>query len=265
MKNALPLLGKDILVTRGLHEGKRMAEDIKTYGGTVHHVPLLSFRYHQDKREHTYINELNSYEWIIFTSKNAVSFFVEILKNNNFQLEDVTAKVVVVGKKTKEYVEKHHISVSFFPNDFSAEGVVEAFLQRNITPAKILIPKGNLARDVIATSLEQKGFICDEWIIYETFLPEQSKVELAKIIKNDSIDVYTFTSSSTIHHFMKVVHDYQLEDRLMNKVVACIGPIAKRTAEEYNLHVNICPKVYTVHDMIHEIIQYYNEHSVEGK
>ena len=75
-------------------------------------------------------------------------------------------------------------------------------------------------------------------------------------MRAQEVDVITFTSSSTIHHFMQIVEQYQLHPLLERIIIACIGPITKKAALQYGLQVDICPGEYTTEAMLQELIDH---------
>ena len=112
------------------------------------------------------------------------------------------------------------------------------------------LAKGNFARTIISDKINNVGANCDEVIVYETVLPQESVPKLVYVLQAQEVDVITFTSSSTIHHFMQIVEQYQLHLLLESLIIACIGPIAKKAALQYRLKVDICPDVYTTDAML---------------
>lgn len=87
------------------------------------------------------------YDWLIFSSKNAVKYFYKYLKSLNVDY------IAVIGVKTAQYCESLGIHVDYMPDDFSQEGFLEAFNKIN---KKILIPSSELARPLLSTSLSKK-------------------------------------------------------------------------------------------------------------
>ena len=55
---------------------------------------------------------------------------------------------------------------------------------------------------------------------------------------------------------MQIVEQYQLHPLLESLIIACIGPIAKKTAQQYELKVDICPNEYTIEAMLQELITF---------
>ncbi|WP_175990856.1 uroporphyrinogen-III synthase [Bacillus sp. Marseille-Q1617] len=256
MNGEKPLDQIKVLITRGKEGAKDLSSLIEGNGGVPVVIPLLDFKSYDDPRGTSLLSSIHNYEWIIFTSKNGVSFFLDQLEKHNIKSSSLSAKFAAVGTKTERYCENRGLPVSFVPEDFTGDDFVQPFITKGKPGGKVLIPKGNLARDVIAKELNASGIHCDEWIVYETILPQESIGNLKEVISEGSVDILTFTSSSTVHHFMKVIERYSLHAYIRNLPAACIGPLTKKTAEEYGFHVKICPNTYTVDDMVAEIIQY---------
>jgi uroporphyrinogen-III synthase len=253
MKEHLPLLGKSILVPRGKKEAKAFSTLVIKYGGVPVEIPLLSFRPivpSEEMKEKMY--NIYTYDWIIFTSNVTVETFLATANN----IFDLLPKIAVIGKRTEDVLTSKGYKVDFVPDEYVAEGFVREFLPLVQKGMKVLIPKGNLARDYIAESLNAAGAHVDELIVYETYLPEESKSQLKDAIIEKQIDILTFTSPSTVDHFMEVINENGLHQFLDDCLISCIGPITKERIESVGLHVHVIPETYTVVDMLGKIISY---------
>lgn len=263
MKSSLPLSGREILVTREAKAAEGMADIIRDRGGIPRVVPLIAFRPFKDPEELTYLENLSSYEWIFFTSKNGVNFFFEKLKEYNISLEDYSGKFAAVGRKTCLTLESFGLQADFVPENFTAADFAEEFLEKINTASSVLISKGNLAKDTISAFLFDRDIACDEWITYETYFPIDHETRLIKLLKKKELTALTFTSSSTIKRFMKIVMDNHLLESVKELTVACIGPVTKKTAEGYGLTVDVMPVRYTVEDMIENLSEYFASQKLE--
>lgn len=253
MKEQLPLLGKRILVPRGKKEAKAFSSLVRKYGGVPMEIPLLSFRPIVPTKEMKEIlYNINTYDWIIFTSNVTVETFLATANNCYERLP----KIAVIGNRTELVLTNKGYKVDFVPDEFVAEGFVREFLPIVQKGMKVLIPKGNLARDYIAESLTAAGAYVDELIVYETYLPEESKSHLKDAISEKHIDILTFTSPSTVDHFMEVINENGLHQFLDDCLISCIGPITKERIESVGLSVHVIPETYTVEDMLKKIITY---------
>lgn len=259
MKEHLPLLGKRILVPRGKKEAKAFSALVEKYGGVPMEIPLLSFRPIVPSEEMKEIlNHINTYDWIIFTSNVTVETFLTLVKNQSVSLP----RIAVIGKRTSAVLISKGFKVDFVPAEYVAEGFVREFLPLVQTGMKVILPKGNLARDYIAEELTAAGAHVDELVVYETYLPDDSKSKLRDAIREKQIDILTFTSPSTIDHFMEVINENGLYPFLEDCLISCIGPITKERIESVGLRVHVIPETYTVEDMLKKLISYLEQENM---
>lgn len=252
-----PLRGKKVLIPRDKKQAKPFAELVAQKEGVPVVIPLLAFRPVQDNGELIpVLDNLDDYSWIIFTSNTTVETFFALLPENR----NLSANIAAIGEKTAESLSAKNVPVAFVPSEYVAESFVKEFLPRVQQGEKVLIPKGNLARNVIASSLREHGVIADEVTIYETYFPEKSKRRLMEVLEGQELDILCFTSPSTVDHFMSVVNSGGFHDKLSNCIVACIGPIAKRRAEKHGLKVDVMPEIYTVPELIKAVISFLEEY-----
>ncbi|MGE8206069.1 uroporphyrinogen-III synthase [Heyndrickxia sp. NPDC080065] len=252
MIDGLPLQGKKILVTRGGEKGNNLASKITEFGGVSFVTPLIDFELNQDLNAATYIEKLDFYDWIIFTSQNGVDFFFKELKRLYPGLTPSKIKnhIAAVGSKTKKAIEKYHVYVDFYPKKFSAADFLVQFIEEVPLPNQVLIPKGNLASKTIAEGLEKKKVIVDEWIVYNTFFPKENKEKLVEILQKNDFNYATFTSPSTFHHFMEIVKEYSLQKQISGIEFVTIGAVTKKTVEDYGYSVAVSPEIYTIDSML---------------
>ena len=201
------------------------------------------------------IQHISNYEWFILTSQNGVRFFFKLIEKYDVPRHTLP-KIAVIGTKTEEELVRYGYKADFIPKQFVAEAFVEEFVSKLDGDTQVLLAKGNLARTIIAEAINQVGASCDEVIVYETVLPKESVQQLVHVLREREAEVITFTSSSTIHHFMQIVEQYQLHPYLESLIIACIGPVAKKTALQYGLKVDICPEVYTTEAMLKDLAIY---------
>lgn len=251
--SSLPLRGKNILVPRSKGQAHSFSELVEKYGGNPVEIPLLAFRPARSPEIHAITNQLHAYDWIIFTSSITVETFLSLLHPSD---RKHMPKIAAIGKKTESFLLTKGFQVDFTPEEFVAEGFVEEFKPYVKKGMKVLIPKGNLARNYIAAQLSSHGAVVDEAIIYETFFPEDSRELIKDKLTHNQLDILTFTSPSTIDHLMAVVKENNLYEKVEACIIGCIGPVTKERIESYGLKVHVAPDIYTVHHMIKSTIDY---------
>jgi uroporphyrinogen-III synthase len=254
----MSLLGKKVLVTREKGQAGEFSAKLKEQGAIPIEVPLIQISLPTLIDERV-LKQWNEYDWIVFTSQNGVKYFFQLLEH--FQLstsETKRPKVAAVGEKTAKLLRKKWGTVDLVPDEFVAESLAEAMKQHVQEGERILLVKGNLARATLRQQLQSLTEVTD-LIVYETTIHHQAKEDLVRLLEQKQVDVLTFTSSSTVRHFVELLEGAPLEQWVKDVVVACIGPITKQTAQELGIRVDICPHTYTLDGMIEAMNDYFKE------
>ncbi|MEI4829472.1 uroporphyrinogen-III synthase [Bacillus sp. FJAT-53711] len=246
------LRGKTVLITRAKQQAKEMSTEVRKQGGIPLEIPLLHITAVSNESFQQVRDELDTYNWIIFTSKNGVNFFLDGIK----QSLPHTIKIAAVGVKTKKELEKRGYTVHFVPTAFVAEAFAEEFVSYIGSGTRVLLPKGNLARDVIPEALRGHGAIVRELVVYETAVHVQKREQLIDALQSRGIDVITFASPSTVQSFIALLEDENWREWIKECTIACIGPITEREARKHFQNLLI-PKEYTIESMLQCISEYY--------
>ena len=257
-----PLFGKRIVLTRAREQAGEFARLLAAYGAepiaapTIKLVPPPSWEFVDQA-----IERLSGYSWLIFTSVNGIAPFMERLKKAR---RDVRAlahlQIGAIGPRTAEELTRYGLTADLIPPEFQAEGMVAALDQHDLAGTKILIPRAELARELLPEQLRMKGAAVDVVPVYRTVLPETGLSRLKEQLQAGAVDVVTFTSSSTVSNFVELIGGIEEARRLVRKTtLACIGPITARTAEQHRLPVTIMPGENTVPALAQAIVRFYSE------
>jgi uroporphyrinogen-III synthase len=252
----MDLQGKKILVTRAKAQASALSLQIMKNNGVPVEMPLITCKSISDKKAiHKAIEELHTYDWLVFTSKNGIDFFFdEIDKKIGGIVIPTTCKIAVVGKKTEEIIENYRVKVDLIPENFVAESLLESLLKVVKKDEKVLIPRGNLARNIIQENLRNNGIDVTDLVVYENIVESKSKQRLLSAIENQEIDIVTFTSSSTVDNFVQLLEGTNWRKYIDHIIFASIGPITSRTMIKHQLPVHIEPEEYTLHGMLNSIM-----------
>lgn len=253
-----PLWGKRIIVTRARAQASALVEKISELGGLPIEFPTISI-----EKEENYVTLLNAfknisnYDWLIFTSVNAVEIFFEEFRKVNMDIRDLKGiKVCAIGPATRESLEKRGIIVDTMPDEYRAEGIIEE-LRDKIQPGQwVLLPRARGARSLLPEAIKEWGAHVNEVFIYKAVAEKRVSKEMFEDIITGNVDFITFTSSSTVHNFVNIVGlDNALRINKKTKI-ACIGPITAKTAKEVGLSIDVVAKDYTIDGLIAAIINY---------
>ena len=256
-----PLDGKRILITRSREQSSEFATRLKKLGAnviefpTIEIVPPISWE-GLDRA----IQQLKLYHWIIFTSANGVHFFWQRLnETGQDQRLPSSIKVCAIGPATAGQLKKRESRVDYTPKEFIAEAVLKGFEKMTVQGRRILLARARVARDILPKGLRKIGAEVDVVEVYRTVKPRGGSKRLKELLTDGEIDVITFTSSSTVNHFVALFKKEDLPNLLKGITIACIGPITARTAKEWGMKVQIQPKQYTIPGLTSSIAEYFDK------
>lgn len=257
-----PLFGHRILVTREHSEGfeplEELGAEIMEFP-TIEIVPPLNWKELDDA-----VGMIESYNWLIFTSANGVKYFLRRFFELNRDIRELKGlRICAIGIRTAEEIKKYGIKVDLVPEEFNAEGLIEAFKTLTsqspnselLKGMRFLLPRAEVAREILPEKIRELGGEVDVVTAYRTVKPELYGKRLRRFLKEGRVSIATFTSASTFNNFMEIMGEdaYKL---LQGVVIAAIGPVTKRAIERAGLRVDIMPEKATTPAMVEEIIEW---------
>ena len=241
MPSNLPLAGKMIFLT-GTQKVQTIASFIEMQGGKVAAFPLIETNeiMAADDAQRTFL--CNDYDWLIFTSQNAVSAFAAKLERFQVEVQQIRCKVAAVGEKTAELLQMHGFQVDFMPSTYSAD----IFVQEFKGSGRVLFIRGNLAKSTIT-----EGIGADEWTVYET-LPTSLHIQAFKdALLAEPNPIVVFASPSAVHTYASEIASTIAWQRVK---FATIGHVTTRTLAGYGVEPVVQPKNYTMRAVIELLI-----------
>lgn len=247
----LPLFGKRVIVTRAKEQAGQLSEPLRSLGADAVEFPVIETVPAADFAPlDRAICSLEAYDWIIFTSVNGVRYFLERLDASPRDWRHLRARLCAIGPATRRALEALHLKVDLMPERYVAESLVEAFSNQELAGKRILLPRAAVARDLVPSALRARGAQVDVVEAYRTVLPESSR-KLAEEIFASKADWVTFTSSSTVRHFMELAG----RDVLKGVRIASIGPVTSQTARQLGLEVHAEASEHTIAGLIRALVE----------
>ena len=253
-----PLFGKTIIVTRSRDQASEFSEKLISLGANVLEFPTISITNPDnfdplDKG----IKRLESTDWIIFTSVNGVDSFFHRLFNLGGDIRDLKGvKICAIGPATAERIKEFRIRVDCQPPKYVAESVVEVFKKiDDLRGKRILMPRADIARSYLPEELQKLGADVMEVVAYKTVVASNGDAAILESLKDGVVDIVTFTSSSTVRNFVKIVGEDNLATFKEKVKFASIGPITTKTAEEMDIEVSIKADEYTIPGLTKAIVE----------
>ncbi|MHB9096742.1 MAG: uroporphyrinogen-III C-methyltransferase [Syntrophales bacterium] len=259
-----PLFGRGIVITRPEAQAEGLAELLRAAGARVISFPVIRIAPPESWEElDTALGRLEAYQWLIFTSANGVAFFFRRLREIGRDIRDLKGiRIATIGPATASAVEARGIRVDLVPEEFISEGVVKAFAGEDLRGSRTLLPRAKEARDVIPEGLAKMGARCDCATTYRTIRSDRTASELEPFFADGKIDAISFTSPSTVNHFLGIMGpDFQFPPRVR---IACIGPVTAAAARAAGLPVDILQERYTIPGLVDGLAAYFKK-EVKGK
>uniref|UniRef100_UPI00388F9510 uroporphyrinogen-III synthase n=1 Tax=Anaerovibrio sp. TaxID=1872532 RepID=UPI00388F9510 len=246
-----PLFGKKILVTRSRAQASKLTRQLEELGAECIEAPAISLKAPADayRSLDKALGGIDKYNWLIFTSTNGVDHFWQRLEKAGKDARALaSAKLCAIGSATAEALKQHGLIADVVPDRYQAEGIIEA-LKDMIKPGiRVLIPRAAQARAILPESLRKAGAEVAVVPAYETAIGEGNSEEIRQELQKGNIDAVTFTSSSTVTNFLKLLGG---DTSLLNKVKLCaIGPITAETMRKNGLSVSVEAAEYTIDGLV---------------
>jgi uroporphyrinogen III methyltransferase/synthase len=230
-----PLHGRTVAVTRARAQASQLAARLRALGAAVVEAPAIRIRPLPVEVDP------EGYDLLCLTSPNGVHLLFERLRDAR-ALAGI--RVAAIGPGTARALREHGIEPDVVPQDFTAEGLVEAL--RDLPVARALIARAQEARDVLPEALRERGAEVEVVALYETVA---EPLEADQLAAAGAADYVTFTSSSTVRFFFAAANG-----RPRGRVVS-IGPVTTQTLREHGVEPDVEAARHDVDGVVAAILQ----------
>jgi uroporphyrinogen III methyltransferase/synthase len=244
---ARPLFGRSIVVTRAREQASELADQLGALGAEVVELPAIAI----EPLDFT-VPDLEQYGWVVFTSPNAVSAFIDrgILPSNRDVRALGACAIATIGLATATELAARALRPDLVPDRFVAEALLEAFPDPQEPGERVLLPRAETARDVLPEGLQARGYRVDVLPVYRT-VPARLDPAVVERVLTGGVDAITFTSSSTVTNFCDAVREIPEPQ----PTVVSIGPITTKTAEEAGLRVDTEAGEHTIDGVVAALLE----------
>jgi len=236
------LSGKTVLITRAASQSAELRSRLEDLGArviecpTIHIVPPKTWKPVDEA-----IRRLNTYQWLLFTSANAVEQFMDRMGERRPAIP-----IAVVGSATSARLNDWGLTPSLVPKEFRAEGLLAAFPD-NLVGTRILFPRAEVARELLPDELRRRGATVDIVAVYRTVKALTGSI--GDILASEHVDCIVFTSPSTIPD--------DLHSLPAGTALAVIGPVTAEAAQLLGLKPDIVPVESTVSGLVEAIKRHF--------
>ena len=245
------LEGKTVLLTRARGQNRELGRLLEAIGARVLEIPTIEIREPADWQPvDRAIGLLAEYDWVVFSSANAVDAFLGRVGRAPLP------RVAVVGAQTARRAEARGVPVALVPGDYRSDGLLAAF-PADLGGVRLLLPRGDIAGDELTEGLRARGARVDTVTVYRTTLPAAGGAELRRYLRSAEIDCVTFTSGSTLRNLVSLLDVPDPPACLSGIAIAVIGPVTRMAAEDLGLRVAVEPREATVRSLAEAIRDYF--------
>lgn len=250
-----PLHGKRILVTRSRGQASRFAGELEALGAEVMEFPTIRIAPAADVEPlRAAIRAVGEFDWIVFTSVNAVEhFWLELQACGRDARALSGVSLCAIGPATAAALELHGVHADLVPTESVSEAVADALsTQVDLSGSRVLLPRAEIAREALPRLLGDRGAIVSDVAAYRTLPETRNAQEIRGHLESGALDLITFTSSSTVRNFVAAVGT-----RVGMAEIASIGPVTSRTARELGLEVAVEAREYTIPGLVRAVTEHY--------
>lgn len=250
-----PLFGRTIVVTRSRLQASSLCEKLRLAGARVIESPTIKIVQHQVSSEFTaFLEESDRFEHLVFTSVNGVEGFVASLIESGHDLRFLAGKkIICIGPATAEAFTSRGIKPDFVPETYVAEALLPWFSE--LKPAGVALLRAEKAREVLPETLRKLGHDVKVVSIYHTDFEKPDSEELLQAFSENSVDLVTFTSSSTAEGFARLIEGSGIRPETVK--AASIGPVTSDTCREIGFSVALEAEEFTIPGLIEAIEKHF--------
>ena len=251
-----PLQGLRIVVTRAAHQAEELARPLRELGAEAILLPVIAIAPPENPEPLRTAIQSDAYDWIIFTSANAVNVFAAELHAAGCVCR---ARIATIGSATREAAEASGFRVELVPEQYIAESLVDAFAAEDLSTCRLLVPSAAVTRDVVARALRARGAQVNVVAAYRNVLPLEAAEQARGVFQHPYPDWVSFASSSAVTNLVHLVGT----DMLREINLASIGPATSETVRSRGLTVAAEAQVHTVPGLVNAIVEcrYTSEHA----
>ena len=254
--DARPLFGKRVLVTRTREQASELSRALVARGAEAIELPTIRIEPSADPADVARAVQnvrTSAYQWIIFTSANAIDLFLDHLRDAGLDARALgRARLAAIGPGTGQALERRGLRADVVPARYIAEGLLDALTPFVVRGQRVLLPRASGARETLVDGLEARGAIVDELQLYRAAIPETLDAEGLRRLRAGEVDIATFASSSAVRNLVTMLGGDTAP--LRDVAIAAIGPVTAAAVRESGLDVAVEAADYTIDGLVEAIV-----------
>jgi uroporphyrinogen-III synthase len=238
-----------VLITRPRAQAARFSNALHQIGAQAVFFPTIEIKPVDDPVcLDLALYQLDSYDWMIFTSANAADVILNRLSNLGIEIPSQKLNVAAIGSKTAARLKDGGIFPDFVPDQYIAEAIIPGL--GDLRGRWVLLPMADIAHDTLPSAIRSLDGVAHVVTAYHTVPAEPDPVGLAAL--QEGVDIITFTSGSTVRNFCALLRNVGLDPLQLpgDPVIVCIGPKTSQIANESGFRVDIVADPHTTDGLV---------------
>ena len=247
------LFGQRIVVTRSRQQASQLTKLLLERSAEVLEIPTIKFAEPTEKQDLAdALLELNSYDWLVFTSANGVTAFFDYFFKAFDDLRDLGgARIAAVGPGTAAKLREFHLKIDLMPDEATASKVAEAFQKfQTIENLKVLLMRAEVANRELPQKLSELGAIVDDVACYKTLPETEDRTGAVAKLTETGADWIVFASSSSVENFHARLNLPGLQKKFPKIKFASIGPETSKAIKALGLKPTVEAKGHTIEGLV---------------
>ena len=201
--------------------------------------------------------ELNTYDWLVFTSPNGVTAFFDFFFRAFDDMRDIGGvRIAAVGPATAAKLKELHLKVDLMPDEYVSSKIAKAFEKfESIENLKILLMRAEVANPELPAALNELGGIVDDVPCYRTVPETEDQNGAAGKLMEGGADWLTFASSSAVENFHARFDLPKLLKQFPGTKIASIGPETSKAIEALGLKATVEAKPHTIDGLVKALVK----------
>jgi uroporphyrinogen-III synthase len=232
-----PLAGKCVVVTRAPEQAQQLKDELERQGAEVLALPTVSFSAAENPEDlDAALRAMDSFDWIVFTSQNAVRYVCE--RMNQLGVQRGRAQVAAVGLATAGTAKEAGFVVTYIAKNQGGEALASE-LTTKVAGKSVLLPRSDRAGNALPAMLSAAGAKLTDAVAYRTLTPAEINPEALARVKAGDVDVIVFASPSSFHNLCDAIPVAEMKQMSAKVNFAAIGPTTSRALLDLGMRVAI--------------------------
>ncbi|MDR7928555.1 uroporphyrinogen-III synthase [Acidithiobacillus thiooxidans] len=199
------LQNKGVVVTRPREQAGDLVEALKAVAARPILFPAVQIEAPENWQSlDDALHQLDTFDWVIFTSRNAVAFALSRLQSRNL-IWPQGPRVAAVGRETAKALREFGLQVDLVPKKFSSEGLLNSAELAEMQDRHVALFVGDQGRELLEKVLRERGAQVNKVLCYRRTLPGANPTPLLHAWARGELDAVTLTSPEIFNNFYQMI------------------------------------------------------------